>query len=208
MRKQWGFLWQSRHSPNLRRKACDLWARTHATGEQSELVSTSRILYFYSHDRRGAYSFFNLGETVQLIQLTLKCSLEWAPQQASHCPCWPFGGAKQKQFSCYALCTHPPVSVYSGVLCNWDNLKEPGGNKTPTPTPHSEAEMLPGLHPCGRNTSQNSCKSGSQSLLLPEKCHFNGLDHYPSLSFGGNARWLNLSTTHQCFCTGVRFHLL
>lgn len=108
MRKQWGFLWQSKHNPKLRRlKACDLWARTGATGKQNEFVSTSRILYFYSHDRIGPYSFFNLGETVQLIQLTLECSLEWVPQQASHCPCWPFGWAKQRQFSCYALCTHP-----------------------------------------------------------------------------------------------------
>lgn len=46
------------------------WASTGislAAGKRNELVSTSRILYFYSHDLTGPYSFFNLEVTVQLI---------------------------------------------------------------------------------------------------------------------------------------------
>lgn len=79
------------------------WASTGislAAGKRNEFVSTSRILYFYSHDLIGPYSFFNLGVTVQLIHLTLEFSFQYIPQQNSTVPAWPLWWAKKEIVSC------------------------------------------------------------------------------------------------------------
>lgn len=131
-------------------------ASTGTTGKQNELVSTSRILYFYSH---GSYSFFNLERDSSVDSAYPGIKPRISSTTGFHTvPADPFGELSKGSV---LLCLLPHVLSPSkcavlGVVSNWDNLKELGGNKNTNPTPHSEAEMLTGLQPCDRNTASKS----------------------------------------------------
>lgn len=131
-------------------------ASTGATGKRNELVSTSRILYFYSH---GSYSFFNLERDSSVDSTYPGIKPRISSTTGFHTvPADPFGElSKGSVLLCplpHAL--SPSKCVVLGIVSNWDNLKELGGNKNTNPTPHSETEMLTGLQPCDRNTASKS----------------------------------------------------